>query len=219
MRENLLLNEPRLGSLIRYFRERRSSTTRQILHADERLDEINSRARHTFRKASVLIPVVKPSSQGPSQIILTVRSPNLSSHGGQVSLPGGTREQQDTSDVMTALREAQEEIGLAPESVQVLGQLGQILLTSGFEVTPVIGLVDATTELRPCPIEVNEIFTAPTSLLMDPLSYSESAIEYQGRQRRILELHYGGFRVWGATATILHHLAVEIDSLDQDPEA
>ncbi|MBT8148226.1 MAG: coenzyme A pyrophosphatase, partial [Gammaproteobacteria bacterium] len=68
--------------------------------------------------------------------------------------------------------------------------------------------------LRACPIEVNEIFTAPTDLLMNPSSYLESSMDYEGRSRRILELFYQGFRVWGATAAILHHLASELESFE-----
>jgi len=207
----LLLNEPRLQKLIQYFSEKRTAHRQRIPHPDGKGDEITRLSGRTFRKASVLIPVVKPSHQRPSQIVLTVRSPDLSSHAGQVSLPGGTREERDLDGVMTALREAHEEIGLAPESVQVIGELGQILLPSGFEVTPVVGLVDPAPALRPCPIEVNEIFSAPTNLLMNPRAYQEIAMDYQGKPRTVLELHYQGYRVWGATAAILHHLAREID--------
>ncbi|MEZ5490611.1 MAG: CoA pyrophosphatase [Gammaproteobacteria bacterium] len=210
----LLLNEPQLQRLLRYFDESQSVSGKRIPHPDGKVDAITRQAGRTFRKASVLIPILRPSSSKPSQIVLTVRSPELTSHGGQVSLPGGTREPHDANEIMTALREAEEEIGLAPESVQVIGLLGQILLPSGFEVTPVIGLIGPTPELRPCPIEVNEIFTVPTAMLMDPGSYRETAMEYQGSERTVLELHYEGFRVWGATAAILHHLAREISSPD-----
>ena len=79
-------------------------------------------------------------------------------------------------------------------------------------MTPVIGLIDPDPQLTPCPIEVNEIFMAPTSLLLDPDSYGESTMEYGGKPRRILELYYEGYRIWGATAVILHHLARQIDS-------
>jgi 8-oxo-dGTP pyrophosphatase MutT (NUDIX family) len=133
-----------------------------------------------------------------------------------VSLPGGTRERQDTGDIMTALREAEEEVGLRPEAVEIIGQLGRILLPSGFEVTPVVGLVDPDPILLPCPVEVDEIFMAPTSLLLDPDSYEESMMEFQGVHRRILEVYHGGFRIWGATASILHHLATRLRDADAD---
>ena len=209
-----LLNEPRLRNLLSYF-ERPLSNQTTIPHPYGDVNDIARHTRGSFRQASVLIPVIKPREESPSQIVLTVRSPHLSSHAGQVSLPGGTREQQDSDAVMTALREAEEEIGLQQETVKVIGQLGQIFLPSGFEVTPVIGLIDPDPDLRPCPIEVHEIFTAPTNLLMNPASYQEGSMDYEGNARKILELFYQGFRVWGATAAILHHLASEIESLDR----
>jgi len=214
LEDPLLLNEPRLRGLLRYFRSGQATPHDLIPHPDGNVNEIARHARGTFRKASVLIPVIKPTADTPSRVVLTVRSPELTSHAGQVSLPGGTSEQQDTDEVMTALREAEEEIGLQQDAVEVIGQLGRILLPSGFEVTPVIGLLNPDPALRPCPIEVNEIFTVPTNLLMSPDSYQESSMDYQGRQRKILELIYEGFRVWGATAAILHHLAREIDTID-----
>jgi len=212
--DSLLVNEPRLKNLIRYFADEGPARRERIPHPDSKVDEITRHASGSFRQAAVLVPIVKPSREAFSQIILTVRSPNLSSHAGQVSLPGGTRELEDADDIMTALREAEEEIGLDQQAVQIMGQLGKILLPSGFEVTPVIGLVDPEPPLRACPVEVHEIFTAPTNLLMDPASYQESSMEYQGQPRKILELFYRDFRVWGATAVILHHLAREIDSLE-----
>ncbi|MBT8145818.1 MAG: CoA pyrophosphatase, partial [Gammaproteobacteria bacterium] len=190
----LLSDEPRLRSLLGYFLGAELSPQATIPHPDRNVDDMTRQTRSSFRQASVLIPVIKPTSTTASKIVLTVRSPDLNSHAGQVSLPGGTREQQDADAVMTALREAEEEIGLSQESVQVIGQLGQIFLPSGFEVTPVIGLIDPEPDLRACPIEVNEIFTAPTDLLMNPSSYQESSMDYQGRSRRILELFYQGFR-------------------------
>jgi len=215
LENSLLLDEPRLKSLLEYFHSAQVSPRATIPHPDSNVNEIAGQSSRSFRQASVLIPVIKPTAAAPSQIVLTVRSPNLSSHAGQVSLPGGTREHHDTDAIMTALREAEEEIGLPQEAVQVIGQLGRIFLPSGFEVTPVIGLIDPEPTLRPCPIEVNEIFTAPTDLLMNPASYREASMDYQGRQRKILELFYQGFRVWGATAAILHHLASELDALEE----
>jgi 8-oxo-dGTP pyrophosphatase MutT (NUDIX family) len=211
----LLSNEPRLRNLLGYFDSALAKQAGNIAHPAGNVEEIVRHTNGSFRKASVLVPVIKPSGTASSHIVLTVRSPNLSSHAGQVSLPGGTRERHDTDAVMTALREAEEEIGLPQDAVQVIGQLGQIFLPSGFEVTPVIGLIDPEPALRPCPIEVDQIFTAPTDLLMNPSSYLESSMEYRGRSRKVLELFYEGFRVWGATAAILHHLASKVESYEQ----
>jgi len=200
-----------LDRLIKFFSEQQSDPGSKIQHPDPHVEEMARLSPEPFRKASVLIPVIKPSTTSSSQIVLTVRSDDLSSHAGQVSFPGGTREIYDANDIETALRESEEEIGLDPESVEIIGQLGEIRLPSGFEVTPVIGLIEPEPQLTPCPIEVNEIFMAPTSLLLDPGSYGESMMDYDGKPRRILELYYEGYRIWGATAVILHHLANRIE--------
>ncbi len=204
-----------LDCLLKLFAEQNAISGEKILHPDPHVEAMARLSPDTFRKASVLIPVIKPSNRSPSQIILTVRSNDLSSHAGQVSLPGGTKEIHDADDIATALRESEEEIGLNPDAVEIIGQLGEILIPSGFKVTPVIGLVESEPQLTPCPIEVNEIFTVPTSLLLDPDSYGESMMDYGGKPRRILELNYQGYRIWGATAVILHHLASQINKVGQ----
>ena len=99
--------------------------------------------------------------------MLTVRSKNLNSHPGQISLPGGSQEPDDLDVVATALRESEEEIGLARSNVEVIGRLGDMALPSGFQVTPIIGLIEPGLDFAPCPIEVAEIFHAPLSLLMN----------------------------------------------------
>lgn len=198
--------------IVSYFADNDTSPENRILHPDPHVEEMAQQSTRSFRKASVLIPILKPSDQTESQIVLTVRSADLSSHAGQVSLPGGTREEHDETDVATALRETEEEIGLNPDKVEVLGQLGDILLPSGFQVTPVIGLVQPAPELTPCPIEVHEIFTAPTTLLLSSSSYVATSMEYGGKPRQILEINYQGYRIWGATAVILHHLALQLEN-------
>jgi len=199
---------PDLERLIAYFARKGSTIEDQVIpHPAGQTSEIASMIEGKIRQAAVLIPVVKPDVGTPSRIILTVRSDSLSRHAGQVSLPGGTREQHDTDDFMTALREAEEEVGLSPDNVEIIGRLGRILLPTGFEVTPVIGLVEPDSPLAPCPIEVEEIFLAPTSLLLNPASYHQITMDYRGTSRQVLELNYEGYRIWGATASILHFLA------------
>ncbi|MBL4820164.1 MAG: CoA pyrophosphatase [Gammaproteobacteria bacterium] len=201
----------RLDSLIRFFSRPAPESGKIISHPDPRVEEMSRLNREPLRKASVLIPVIKPTASSRSHIVLTLRSDNLNSHAGQVSFPGGSREHHDSDNIETALRESEEEIGLNPDAVEIIGQLGEFLLPSGFEVTPVIGLVEPEPQLTPCPIEVNEIFMAPTELLLDPEAYTESIVEFAGQPRKILELYYEGYRIWGATAVILHHLATQIN--------
>ncbi|MEX2131421.1 MAG: CoA pyrophosphatase [Pseudohongiellaceae bacterium] len=203
-------DDPVLNRLRTYFSRSGAKIPAGIPHSDPEINARTLARRHELREAAVLIPVVKPSHLSPSQIILTVRSSNLSSHAGQISLPGGSRAPQDADIITTALRESAEEIGIRMEDVEVLGSLGEIMLPSGFRVTPVIGLLPSDLQLTPCPIEVNEIFLAPSSLLLDPTAYKISSWNYENRQLRIFELNYQHYRIWGATAAILQHLASEI---------
>jgi 8-oxo-dGTP pyrophosphatase MutT (NUDIX family) len=163
-----------------------------------------------LRAAAVLIAVSRPTSSEASRVVLTLRSEKLSSHAGQVSLPGGSCDEQDCDAVATALREAEEEIGLAREEVEVIGQMSEIALPSGFKITPVVGLINSGIALTPCPREVAAIFHPPLDLLLDPDAYSRSTAYYRGADRTILEMPYEGYRIWGATAAILYYLAKQI---------
>ncbi len=103
-----------------------------------------------LRKAAVLIPVTRQDSEHESHIILTVRSENLRSHAGQISLPGGTRDAEDSDAIATALRESEEEIGLLSSQVEVIGKLGDMALPSGFHITPIVGLIDPGLSFTHC---------------------------------------------------------------------
>lgn len=144
----------------------------------------------------------------PSQVILTVRSENLRSHAGQISLPGGTIEAQDANPAAAALREAEEEIGLPRSEVEIIGQLGPMALPSGFLVTPVVGLIPPALEFTPCSREVADIFQTPLDLILNPEAYLRTHYHQAGKTRRTLELPYKDYQIWGATAAILHRLAV-----------
>ena len=137
-----------------------------------------------------------------------MRSENLRSHAGQISLPGGTIEAEDADPAATALREAEEEIGLPRSKVEVIGQLGPITLPSGFLVTPVVGLIPPALEFTPCPREVAGIFQTPLSLILNPGAYTRTHHHQAGKTRHTLELPYKDYQIWGATAAILHRLAV-----------
>ncbi|MFM1895878.1 MAG: hypothetical protein RLZZ385_952 [Pseudomonadota bacterium] len=202
--------DPDLTRLLDYFQHREPGAPLDIPHPDANVQaDIESRRKH-LREASVLIPITAPTAGTPSQVILTVRAADLPRHPGQISLPGGTRDAGDPDRIATALRESEEEIGLPADQVQVIGELGEILLPSGYRVVPVIGLLQSLPVLRPCPVEVQEIFMAPLGLLLDPDAYREVDLEYGGQTRKVLELHHRHYRIWGATAVILHHLARQL---------
>lgn len=178
-----------------------------IFHPDNSVNRMLEERSIPLRKASVLIPVTRHTPERSSEIVLTVRSENLSSHAGQVSLPGGSEEDIDADAVATALRESEEEIGLAQDKVEVIGRLGDMALPSGFQITPIVGLIEPGLEFAPCPIEVAEIFHVPLSLIMDAQAYNATSMSYDRQSRKILELQFERFRIWGATAAILHNLA------------
>ena len=194
--------------LLHYFTTQQSGAAK-IRHPDGEVHTLSSTLSN-LREAAVLIPIVQPQDQSAGQIIMTVRSDQLKSHAGQVSLPGGTWEPQDADLVATALRESEEEIALSSDAVRILGQLGSLSLPSGFRITPVIGLIESVPELSPCPIEVAEIFTIPLDIALDAGSYRSAQMHFNGKSRKILELVHEEYRIWGATAAILHHLASEI---------
>ena len=200
----------RFDDLLQFFESKKAEVQQPIAHPDESVNRLSDKDRESFRRAAVLIPVTRINADSESHIVLTVRSANLKSHPGQISLPGGTAEKQDTDEAATALRESHEEIGLNPRHVEVLGPIGEMTMPSGYRVTPVVGLIERDLEFVPCPIEVAHIFQAPLDLVLDPDAYQHAYVKYENENRAVLELNYGKYRIWGATAAILYHLAREV---------
>jgi len=157
------------------------------------------------RLAAVLI-LVYPGKHEP-EIILTKRSNQLSNHAGQISFPGGSIDPGDTDPVHTALREAQEEVALEVNLVNVLGILDVTLLPSGFAVAPVLAVSESSPVLTPNPAEVEEIFSIPLSLACDTANYRKDSLIRGGQRREFLILDYEERYIWGATAKMLHSLA------------
>ena len=154
--------------------------------------------------AAVLIPVIA-HSRGLT-VLFTKRTSHLKSHSGQVSFPGGRAEAHDPSAEFTALREAQEEIGLAPEKVEIIGRLPDYRTRTGFRVTPVVGLVAPPLDLKPDANEVEEIFEVPLDFLLDPANCQRHTREWQGRAVGFYVFEHGGRTIWGATAGMLVNL-------------
>ncbi len=155
--------------------------------------------------ASVLFPIVL--RQGEPSVLLTQRTAHLKDHPGQISFPGGRVEPEDDSPAATALREAQEEIGLAARHVEILGYLPEYRTGTGFRVTPVVALVKPPFVLRPEPDEVAEIFEVPFAFLMDEANHQRHSTHYRGKLRHYFALPYGEHFIWGATAGIIVTLA------------
>jgi 8-oxo-dGTP pyrophosphatase MutT (NUDIX family) len=154
-----------------------------------------------LKPAAVLVPVVD-RNEGLT-VLLTRRTDHLHDHPGQISFPGGRVDAGDVSPTATALREAQEEIGLPPEQVQLLGQLPLYRTGTGFEVTPVVGLVAPPLALALDPFEVAEAFEVPLSFLLDTRNHLRHSIEVRGRMREYWAMPYGPYYIWGATAGMI----------------
>ena len=198
------------NALLAYFSRPNAGDLSPIHHPDKTVNLQASREKLSYREAAVLLPITRHSEKFQSELVLTVRSANLRNHAGQISLPGGTKEQRDPDFQTTALRESEEEIGLRADQVEVIGKLGDMALPSGFQITPFVGLIDNELSFTPCPDEVADIFQAPLELILDPSAYRHSTMFFNSSERAILELHYEDYRIWGATAAILYHLANEV---------
>lgn len=161
--------------------------------------------RATLRPAAVLVPVIRRGAD--LHVLLTVRAPNLRAHGGQIAFPGGAKDASDITAVDNALREAQEEVGLDPASVEVVGYLDDFPTLSRFLVTPVVGIVDPDPMLSLQQDEVAEVFDVPFSVLADPANFERKLFERAGFKVPVYEVNWQGRRIWGATAGMLWELA------------
>lgn len=156
------------------------------------------------RKAAVLIPIIERSSE--TTVILTKRSHELPTHAGQISFPGGTYEEQDKDAIDTALREADEEIGLKHDQVKVLGLLDPYFTVTGFQIAPILGTITSSFEAQTNPQEVVEIFEVPLSFLMSKENHHKHSLMWQGKKRYYHAMPYKNYYIWGATAGIIHNL-------------
>jgi len=155
------------------------------------------------RTAAVLVPILdKPRPE----IVLTVRSRLLKQHPGQVSFPGGQVDQGDRSAVSTALREAEEEIGLQASQVTPLGFLDRLDTISDYRVLPVVGLVKSSFIWQANQREVSEVFTVPLAVAVDPEQYRHEKVQREGQGNVISSLQWQDHRIWGVTAAILLNL-------------
>lgn len=155
-------------------------------------------------EAAVLVPLVN-RGEGV-QVLLTQRAEHLRDHAGQISFPGGRVEPDDPDRETTALRETEEEVGLAAARVTLLGRLPGYEIPSGFRITPVVGWIEPPFDLVPDAFEVAEVFEAPLAHFLEPANYQRREYRFRGRHRHYLAVPYEGRYIWGATAGMLYSL-------------
>jgi 8-oxo-dGTP pyrophosphatase MutT (NUDIX family) len=177
------------------------------------------------RPAAVLVPFLQPHGPGsPWHILLTRRTDLVADHKGQVAYPGGRAHPDDPSPQLTALREADEEIGLQPQDVRVLGELEALHTISNYRVTPVVGMIPWPYNLRLQTTEVGRVFTIPLEWLVDPAHFElrERQVNFPAcpetqRLRVIYYQPYDGEVLWGVSAEITLRLLARLNLLDIEP--
>ncbi|MCA8867147.1 MAG: CoA pyrophosphatase [Rhodobacteraceae bacterium] len=161
-----------------------------------------------LRPAAVLIGLTE--GRDGLNIILTKRASHLKHHPGQIALPGGKVEPGDNDETATALREAEEEIGLERGNVRILGHMPFHQTITSFRVMPVVGHIEKQFQPRPEAGEVEEVFEVPLGYLADPGNYLVEGRYWGGVKRRYYTIPYGPYYIWGATARMLMGLAVRL---------
>jgi 8-oxo-dGTP pyrophosphatase MutT (NUDIX family) len=164
--------------------------------------------------AAVLVSLVLGAQPG---VLLTKRTAHLNKHAGQVSFPGGRIDPGDESPEHAALREADEEIALAPRHVELVGRLEDYVTGTGYRVTPVLGLLPQGAELEhlalsPSPHEVEAVFSLPLSVVLDPAAPQRRRSHFRGAWREFWVWPHPDHYIWGATAAMLVHLAHRLRS-------
>jgi 8-oxo-dGTP pyrophosphatase MutT (NUDIX family) len=169
------------------------------LFNDQRLEGVTE-----FRPAAVLVAFTdRPDRPG---VLLLHRPSNMRSHPGQIAFPGGGIDPGETP-IEAALREAHEELGIRPRDVRVIGASDLYRTHSGFEITPVLGVVPADLEITPNPTEVAQWFEAPAEFVLNPAHHIQQWVDWEGEMRAYYEIPWQGHQIWGITAAILVNLS------------
>lgn len=162
-------------------------------------------------EAAVLMPFTNCARP---ELILTVRSAGMPTHAGEVAFPGGKRDLTDSDLLRTALRESNEEVGLIPHEVEVLGQLSPVASRFGLKVTPFVGIVPENVALLAEEREIDQIFRVPLDFFLDTRPEMSSPIDFYGKRFRIPTYHFEGKRIWGLTAFMILDLLNNVFDTD-----
>ncbi|WP_142637601.1 CoA pyrophosphatase [Ruegeria faecimaris] len=165
-------------------------------------------AGRKLRPAGVLVPILV-TNEAP-RLLLTKRSSALKHHPGQIAFPGGKQDETDPDVTATALREAQEEIGLSSDMPEILGHLPTHETVTSFVVTPVVAILRDGFDPIPEPGEVDEVFSVPLAHVLNPANYIVESRRWRGQRRYYFTVPYGPYYIWGATARMLRGLAARV---------
>ena len=181
-----------------------AAALRQATRGDHDLNPGMTPPSAALRPAAVLVPLIDRAA-GMS-VLLTRRTDHLAAHAGQIAFPGGRVEEADIDATAAALREAEEEVGLPREFVTVIGRLDTYITGTGFEITPVVGIVSPPFPLAIDPAEVAEVFEVPLAFVLDPNNHRRTERVFAERRRAFFVLPFEGRNIWGATAGMLVNL-------------
>ncbi|MDP6257591.1 MAG: CoA pyrophosphatase [Rhodospirillales bacterium] len=155
--------------------------------------------------AAVLVPLVV--HEDGLNVMLTKRTDHLNNHGGQISFPGGRVDDSDRDALHTALRETEEEVGLHSKDIEIIGELDEYIVGTGYLVNPIIGVIEPPFELTPHEGEVAEVFEVPLEFLITPENMKRHAREFEGIKRHYFAITWEEYFIWGATAGMLRNLS------------
>ncbi|MEL0612690.1 CoA pyrophosphatase [Marinomonas arenicola] len=159
-----------------------------------------------YRSAAVLIPIWRSPEDDQLNVLVTKRALHMRNHPGQISFPGGKHDPDDASIQYTALRETLEEVGLAPDCFDLIGELGEYCTISGYCIKPIIAEMTRFSEMSLCEDEVKSVHWVPLDYLLDPSNYQFKTKQLGTVARGYFEINYQGIRIWGVTAGILYGL-------------
>jgi 8-oxo-dGTP pyrophosphatase MutT (NUDIX family) len=158
----------------------------------------------SFRPAAVLVPLV--TREPGITVLLTQRTDDMPSHAGQIAFPGGRQQKEDADASATALRETEEEVGLSRSFVEVIGPVDAYRTGTGYEITPIVGIVRPGFTIHADPREVADVFEVPLEHFLDEKNHRIDSRIWQGHERRFYAMPYGERYIWGATAGMLKNL-------------